>query len=108
MLEGGVSATRERGKDACGLEICISAQPPLTCFNFRLTTPYAPNLQLLVNLTGTVNHRKKEKMGKSSFPGAKSICRGDLAQALLEKANEMANVNVHFGCTFSKTDMLRR
>ncbi|CAN0208273.1 unnamed protein product [Ectocarpus sp. 6 AP-2014] len=61
----------------------------------------------LVTLAGSLRHHKKEKTSKF-FLDSSSICRGDFAKALLNKASKVPNVNVHFGCTFSKVDMEQR
>lgn len=37
-----------------------------------------------------------------------SICRGDLSKTLLNKANEMENVNIEYGCKFVDVDMDER
>lgn len=61
----------------------------------------------LLTLAGSLRHHKKEKTSKF-FLDSLSICRGDFAKALLNKASKVPNVNVHFGCTFSKVDMEQR
>lgn len=61
----------------------------------------------MIVLTGAMRHHAAEK-ASPNMAGATSICRGDLAKALLNKANKMPNVSVHYGCAFSRVDMSRR
>lgn len=61
----------------------------------------------MIVMTGCVCHHAQEKLSPP-FAGTSSICRGDLAKTLLEKAARMPNVNVHFGCTLTGVDMDKR
>lgn len=63
---------------------------------------------LLITTTGSVRHNVKKKLGAGPAVGTKSICRGDLAKALLNKAQRSPNINIHFGCTFSTMDVQKR
>lgn len=58
-------------------------------------------------MTGSVRHHAKKKVS-SSFVGKSSVCRGDLAKSLLNKASKMPNVNIHYDATFSKMDTEKR
>lgn len=59
-----------------------------------------------VLLTGSLRHHTGRIA--TFFEGSTSICRGDLAKALLDKASRMPDVRVHYGCTFSKADLASR
>eukprot|EP00752_Nemacystus_decipiens_P010969 g9749.t1 len=61
----------------------------------------------MIVLTGAIRHHAAEKYSPL-FAGSNSICRGDLAKTLLNKASRMPNVNVHYGCSFSNVDMGKR
>lgn len=63
---------------------------------------------LVTIVTGSVRHNAKKKLGVGFAVGTKSIGRGELAKALLKKARQSPNVNVHFGCRFSTMDVQRR
>lgn len=49
-----------------------------------------------------------KKLGPSMMNKNISICRGDLSKTLLNKANEMENVNIEYGCKFVDVDMDER
>ncbi|CAM9610002.1 unnamed protein product [Scytosiphon promiscuus] len=60
---------------------------------------------LVITTAGSVRHNAKKKVGGGPAVGTKSICRGDLAKALLNKADRSPNINVHFDCSFSTMDV---
>ncbi|CAM9713069.1 unnamed protein product [Sphacelaria rigidula] len=62
----------------------------------------------VVTVAGRVRHNAKQKRAAGMADGTKSICRGDLAMALLNKARQSPRVKVHFGCTFSTMDVRKR
>lgn len=60
-----------------------------------------------VTMTGSIRHHAKKKTN-TFFRGSSSVCRGDFAKALLNKASKTPNINVHYDSTFSSMDTEKR
>lgn len=73
---------------------------------WRFTASFGQAGKLALMLTGSQRHHVNKST--SYFSGTTSICRGDLAKALMDKAARLPNVNVRFGCSLQSLDMPNR
>ena len=111
--------SEEQNQPQCLLNLhCSNASPSyaVTMYSFVLirhvvlTWRFAASFdqagKLALELTGSQRHHVNKST--SSFSGTISICRGDLAKALMDKAARLPNVTVRFGCSLQSLDMQNR
>lgn len=59
-------------------------------------------------ISGSVRHHVSPIANQKMFRETISMCRGDAAITLLEKAKSLENVTVHFGCSLVNVNLDKR